>query len=69
MENDKKTFDPLNAVGIFWMFFGILVLIGIFFSTSNLGRLMNGICGMILALTGLFAFMRGFRNRKRKPAD
>ena len=69
MENKKQVFDPLNAVGIFWMFFGVLALIGIFFSTSNLGRVTNGVCGLILAVTGLIAFMRGVRNRKRKPSS
>lgn len=62
----KEEFEPLQAIGIFWSVFGILILIGIIFSKSNLGRIANGICGGILLLVGLFCYFKGTVNKKRR---
>jgi uncharacterized membrane protein len=65
MEDNKKAFEPLQAIGLFWGCFGIMVLLGIFFSETNLGKLTNGICGTILLLSGVGAFLKGNYNKKK----
>ena len=66
MENKKEIFEPLHAIGLFWTFFGIIVLLGVFISETNLGKLMNGICGAILLFSGVGAFLKGNYNKKKK---
>ncbi|MBA7623811.1 hypothetical protein ES703_31210 [subsurface metagenome] len=62
----KQEFEPLQAIGIFWIVFGVLVLIGIFYSQSGIGKIANGICGGILLVVGLFSFFKGVINKKRR---
>ncbi|MCK4422128.1 hypothetical protein KAW18_12005 [candidate division WOR-3 bacterium] len=62
----KEDFEPLQTIGIFWSVFGILILIGILFSTSLLGKMANGICGGILLITGLSCYFRGTINKRRR---
>jgi len=64
MEDNKKTFEPLQAIGLFWLGFGILITIGVFFSPTNMGKTMNGICGAILLLSGLGALLKGRYNKR-----
>jgi hypothetical protein len=66
---DKKIFEPLQAIGIFWAGFGILILIGIFFSETNLGKAINGICGAIFLLSGAGAFLKGAYNNRKISKD
>lgn len=65
MEDKKKAFEPLHAIGLFWSLFGIMILIGIFFSATNLGKLTNGICGAILFFSGVGAFLKGNYNKRK----
>ena len=62
----KQEFEPLQAIGIFWMVFGILVLIGIFFSHTTLGKIANGVCGGILLIVGILSFLKGVINMKKR---
>jgi len=65
MEDKKEKFEPLHAIGLFWSLFGIMILIGIFFSATNLGKLTNGICGAILLFSGVGAFLKGTYNKRK----
>ena len=69
MGDKKDVFEPLHAIGIFWSLFGIIVLIGIFFSATNLGKITNSICGAILLFSGIGAFLKGNYNRKKTSGD
>ena len=69
MDNDKKTFEPLQAIGLFWGCFGILILMGIFFSETNMGKAINGICGAIFLLSGVGAFLKGVYNNSKISKD
>lgn len=66
---DKKIFEPLQAIGIFWAGFGVLILIGIFFSPENLGKAINGLAGTIFLLAGIGAFLKGAYNKKKTKKD
>jgi hypothetical protein len=65
MENKKKNFEPLHAIGLFWACFGILIIIGVFVSQTGLGKVTNGICGAILLFSGIGAFLKGTYNKKK----
>lgn len=69
MENKKEVFEPLQAIGLFWSGFGILILISIFFSPTNLGKATNGVCGAILLLSGVGAFLKGRYNKRKSSQD
>lgn len=69
MGNNKKTFEPLQAIGLFWGCFGILILMGILFSETNMGKLINGICGTIFLLSGVGAFLKGLYNNRKSSKD
>lgn len=64
--NKREEFEPLQAIGIFWIVFGVLVLIGIFYSRTGIGKIANGICGGVLLAVGLFSFFKGLINKKRR---
>lgn len=61
-----REFEPLQAIGIFWTSFGVLILIGILFSKTQIGRMTNGICGGILLAVGLFCYIKGRINKKKR---
>ncbi len=65
MEDKKEIFEPLHAIGFFWSLFGIIILIGIFFSATNLGKITNGVCGAILLFSGIGAFLKGNYNKRK----
>ncbi len=65
MGKDKEIFEPLLAIGLFWLFFGILISVGIFFSRTGLGKITNGICGAILLFSGMGAFLKGTYNKRK----
>ncbi len=62
----EQEFEPLQAIGIFWIVFGVLVLIGIFYSQSGIGKIANGICGGILLIVGILSFLKGVINKKKR---
>ncbi|MBN1694474.1 hypothetical protein JW879_03625 [candidate division WOR-3 bacterium] len=67
MGKKKETFEPLHAIGLFWIFFGIIISVGIFVSKTGLGKATNGICGAILFFSGVGAFLKGTYNKRKSP--
>jgi len=65
MGKDKEIFEPLHVIGLFWIFFGILISVGVFFSKTGLGKATNGVCGAILLLSGVGAFLKGTYNKRK----
>ena len=73
-QNEEKVreFQPLEIMGLFWIFFGSVVLVATFFvqATERVpalhGRVTNLIAGGILLAAGLLAFFRGRRRRKTR---
>ena len=73
-QNDEtvREFQPLEIMGLFWIFFGSVVLVATFFvqATERVpvlhGRITNLIAGGILLAAGLMAFFRGRRRRKTR---
>lgn len=69
---EKQTFEPLEIMGFFWLFFGIVVLFATIFveGTENV-PLMRGIVTNILAAAlllaaGLFSILKGRANKRRR---
>lgn len=68
----KKEFEPLEIMGIFWLFFGTVVLIATFFikETSNVplirGVVTNVLSALLLLGAGIFSFVKGRANKRRK---
>lgn len=68
----KKEFEPLEIMGIFWFFFGTAVLIATFFikETSNVplirGVVTNVLSALLLLGAGIFSFVKGRSNKRRK---
>ena len=68
----KKEFEPLEIMGAFWIFFGIVVLLATIFvkGTENVplirGVVTNIIAGLLLLIAGVFSFLKGRANKYRK---
>ena len=70
----KQTFEPLEIMGWFWLFFGIMVLLATFFvkATENVplvrGIVTNIIAGALLLSAGVFSVLKGraLKRRRRK---
>lgn len=74
-DNHKETrqvFEPLEIMGVFWLFFGIVVLLGTFFvkGTANVpivrGVITNIIASSLLLAAGIFSILKGRSNRRRR---
>ncbi len=56
MNKDKPTSDPMKqinqALGLFLLSFGIVVLISVFFTETTTGRIANTVAGVILGGIG-----------------
>ncbi len=71
----KIEFEPLEIMGFFWLFFGIVVLLATFFvkGTENVplmrGILTNILASILLLSAGVISLLKGRANkrRKRKP--
>lgn len=66
MKEKQEQFEPLQAIGLFWIFFGILILIAVLFTETGIGKITNLICGGILLLVGLACFFRGKAKKNRR---
>ena len=73
MENNlKKEFDPLKIMGIFWLAFGVIVLVATLFVKATpqvpamRGVITNIIAGVLLVGTGFFSLRKAGANRRRK---
>ncbi|MBN1482746.1 hypothetical protein EH223_12225 [candidate division KSB1 bacterium] len=69
-ERTKKTFQPLQVMGYFWLVLGIVVLVGSFFIKETpyvpqiRGVVTNIIAGSILFIIGLLSILRGKTTKK-----
>ncbi|MFQ5868201.1 MAG: hypothetical protein ACE5IT_09470 [bacterium] len=72
MTERKKEFEPLEIMGIFWLVFGIVVLVATFFVKSTpqvpliRGVVTNIIAGLLLLGAGVFSIVKGKINKRRK---
>jgi len=68
----KQIFEPLEIMGVFWLFFGIVVLLATFFvkGTENVplirGIVTNLIAAGLLRGAGIFSFLKGRANKRRR---
>jgi hypothetical protein len=68
---DKRPFEPLEIVGVFWSLFGVVVLLATFFVRGTpqvpaiRGILTNLIAGSLLLGVGLLSVLRGRANKRR----
>jgi hypothetical protein len=68
----KQTFEPLEIMGVFWLFFGIVVLLATFFvkGTENVplmrGIVTNIIAAGLLLAAGIFSLFKGRASKRRK---
>ena len=68
----KQTFEPLEIMGVFWLFFGIVVLLATFFvkGTDNVplmrGIVTNIIAAGLLLAAGIFSILKGKANKRRR---
>lgn len=53
-----------NALGAFLVFFGLVVLVSIFFTDTNIGKLTNLGAGAVIAGIGAAMMYRAYRLRK-----
>ncbi len=74
-QEPKKTFEPLEIMGVFWIFFGGIVLLATLFvkGTENVplvrGVVTNVIAGLLLLAAGVFSFLKGRSNKQRKSRE
>jgi predicted metal-binding membrane protein len=68
----KQTFEPLEIMGVFWLFFGLVVLFATFFvkGTENVplmrGIVTNIIAAVLLLAAGIFSILKGKANKRRR---
>ena len=68
----KQTFEPLEIMGVFLLFFGIVVLLATFFvkGTENVplmrGIVTNVIAAALLLGAGIFSILKGRANKRRQ---
>jgi hypothetical protein len=69
---NKQVFEPLEIMGVFWFFFGIVVLVGTFFveGRENVplirGIVTNIIASALLLAAGIFSILKGRSNKRRR---
>ncbi len=68
----KQTFEPLEIMGLFWLFFGIVILLATFFvkGTENVpllrGIVTNIFSAVLLLAAGIFSILKGRANKRRQ---
>lgn len=68
----KQTFEPLEIMGVFWLFFGIVVLLATFFvkGTENVplmrGIVTNIIAAALLLAAGIFSILKGRASKRHR---
>ncbi len=68
----KQTFEPLEIMGMFWLFFGIVILLATFFvkGTDKVplmrGIVTNIIAAALLLSAGIFSILKGRANKRRR---
>lgn len=72
IKDEKKDFEPLQIMGIFWFLFGLIVLFASFFvkDTADVpllrGIITNITAGILLLGAGIFSILKGKHNKRRK---
>jgi hypothetical protein len=67
----KRVFEPLEIMGIFWLVFGIVVLLASFFVEATprvpevRGVVTNIIAGLLLFGAGTASILKGRANKKK----
>jgi uncharacterized membrane-anchored protein YitT (DUF2179 family) len=70
--DDKKTFEPLKIVGVFWSIFGVVILFATFFVRATpqvpatRGIVTNLIAGTLLLGVGVASILKGRANSRKK---
>jgi prolipoprotein diacylglyceryltransferase len=70
LETAKK-FEPLEIMGIFWLVFGIVVLVSTFFVEATpqvplvRGVVTNMIAGLLLVGAGIFSIVKAKVNKRK----
>ena len=70
--DSKQIFEPLEIMGWFWLFFGIVVLLATFFvrETENVplvrGIVTNIFAAALLVLAGALSIIKGRIKKRRK---
>lgn len=68
----KRVFEPLEIMGIFWLVFGIVVLLASFFVEATprvpevRGVVTNIIAGLLLLGAGAVSILKGRANKKKR---
>jgi uncharacterized membrane protein HdeD (DUF308 family) len=68
----KKTFEPLEIMGIFWLVFGIIILVSTFFVKGTpqvpliRGVVTNIISGFLLLAAGILSILKGRANKRKE---
>jgi hypothetical protein len=68
----KKTFEPFMIIGVFWSFFGLVVLAATFFVRETpqvpalRGVVTNVIAGSLLLGVGIASVLKGRANIRKK---
>lgn len=71
IESERK-FEPLEIMGIFWLVFGLIVLVSTFFVEAAprvplvRGVVTNIVAGLLLLGAGLFSVVKARHNRRRQ---
>lgn len=77
MEEDKdvqrlakiKSSEINNALGLFILFFGIVIVVATFFTDTFIGQMTNVTAGIILSLIGLGMVIKAKRTIKTLSTD
>lgn len=68
----RREFEPLKIMGIFWIVFGVIVLVATFFVRETpqvpliRGTATNIIAGLLLLGAGGFSILKGRARRRKK---
>lgn len=68
----RREFEPLKIMGIFWIVFGVIVLVATFFVRETpqvpliRGTATNIIAGLLLLGAGVFSILKGRARRRKK---
>ena len=74
MESERK-FEPLQIMGMFWLFFGVIVMVSTFFVKATprvplvRGVVTNIIAGVLLLGAGIFSIVKARLNKRKKKED
>lgn len=71
-EEEKRTFEPLEIMGVFWLVFGIIILIATVFVKSTpqvplmRGLVTNIIAGLLLLGAGVLSILKAKAKKRKK---